>query len=335
MSDIEVREINKNEYKIWDELVKSSPHGTIFHSADWLTLCSESFNKKLKIQGCFNKNEELIGGCSYFVYKRKGIFKIASSTSNLTPYGGFVLAPSSNTKVRRQMQEQHNTVNCLCSTLYDEHFDSIQMVNSPTFLDIRPFTWDKWNSSVHYAYYIGLEKDVKTNISKSVKGTVRKALKNGIQVKILKDFSIFYDLYSMTYARQNLEPPVSKEFMKKVFDLMDSKDIGKMWVAETSSGEAVAAEVVLGDNDQIFAWAAGSNPDYMKVGANSLLLYEELLDLKDMGFKDLNVMSANIPRLASFMNSFNPKLVPYYQVNFNSALYQVLETCHNIIPLKF
>jgi len=38
MSEIQIRELDPAEYKLWDELVETSSCGTVFHTSDWLTL---------------------------------------------------------------------------------------------------------------------------------------------------------------------------------------------------------------------------------------------------------------------------------------------------------
>lgn len=188
---IEVRELKKEEYKIWDELVERSSHGTIFHSSNWLTTCSELLNKKLKIYGCF-KGNQLVGGCSLYVYKLKRFFKIASSTIEMTPYGGVVVAQSPSTKVREQEQTYSNIIKSLCNAFDNEHFDYIQITNSPDFIDVRPFTWNGWDSKIHYAYYLILNEFEK-RLSRDLKRNIKKAIKNEISIEKSKDITLFYE----------------------------------------------------------------------------------------------------------------------------------------------
>jgi lipid II:glycine glycyltransferase (peptidoglycan interpeptide bridge formation enzyme) len=313
MSEIEVRELKKDEYKLWNDLVESSPHGTIFHNSDWLTTCSELLNKRLKIYGCF-ENEELVGGCSLYIYKLKRFFKTASSIIEMTPYGGVVLSQSPSSKVREQEQTYSNIIKLLCNAFDNEHFDHIQITNSPDFVDIRPFTWNGWDSKIHYTYYFNLENDVEKNISKNVRWSIRKAIKNNITIKKLNNPSTYYELFSMTFKRQSLKPPITKEFLEKMIDILKTKNTGEMWIAETSSGEVASAEIVIWDNKRAYRWSAASHTNFKDTGATSLLLYEIFQDLKNRGFKEINLMAANTPHLTKFISSFNPRLVPYYSI---------------------
>lgn len=329
MSKIEVRELDKGEYKIWDQLVELSPHGTIFHSSDWLTRCSESFNKGLKIYGCF-ENDELVCGCSLFVYKLKNIFKIASSTCSLAPYGGVIFKQFPSFKVRKQLQEQQKWINVLCNSLYKEGFDSIQITNSPDFLDIRPFKWNKWGCDIFYAYYLDLNKDLYTSFSKDVKFNIKKAINLDLQIKKTNKSDVFYELFTMTFAKHDLKPPVKKNFFVDMMDLLESKNCGEMRFVKTSSDEFASAEITIWDNKRAYSWAGASNSELKYTGATSFLVYDICKDFKDRGFKEINIMSANMPHLAKFSSSFNPKLVPYFQVYRNNPFYSFFKTIRTL-----
>lgn len=335
MSAIEVRELKREEYKIWDVLVESSPHGTIFHNSDWLTTCSELLNKKLKIYGCF-ENEELVSGCSLYVYKSK-FFKMASSIIKMTPYGGVVLAQSPSSKIREREQAYSNIIKSLCNIFDKEHFDSIQLTNSPDLIDVRPFTWNGWDSKVYYAYYLDLDDDVEKGFSKNARRTIRGAIKNNISVKKLskddveRDFLQYYDLFKITYLRQGIQLSVSKEFLKNMIDMLYDQRKGEMWIAKDSSGEMTAAEVNVVDNKRAYRWSPVSHTELRKTGATSLLLFEIFKDLKERGFKEINLMAANTPQLAKFISSFNPKLVPYYSIEKKRSLVKIAEPIYHIL----
>ena len=329
MSEIEIRELKKDEYKMWDELVEKSPHGTIFHSSSWLTIHNELLNKKLKIYGCF-ENEELVGGCSLYIYKSR-FFKMASSTIEMTPYGGVVLEESPSSKVREQEQTYRDIIESLCNVFDNEHFYHIYITNSPDFVDIRPFTWNGWDSKIHYAYYFNLENEIEKSVSKKVRNTVRKAIKNNITIKKLNNSTVFYELFSMTFTRQKLKLPVTKNFFEKIFDLLEAKQFGEMWIAETPSGEVASAEIVIWDTKKAYRWTAASHTDFKDTGATSLLLYEIFQDLKNRGFKEINLMAANTPHLTKFISSFNPRLVPYYEIEKSSTKYKIATNVYKVV----
>ena len=313
---------------MWDELVEKSPHGTIFHNSEWITTCSKLLDKKLSIFGCF-KNDQLIGGCSLFINNKLKFFKTASSTTLMTPYGGVILSQSQSSKVREKEHANSSIIKSLLD-VFNNNFHSIIITNPPEFVDVRPFIWNGWNSNILYTYYFNLEKDIEKSISKNVRWSIKKAIKNGITIKKSSDTSLYYDLFSMTFKRQNLNPPVTKEFLEKMINLLRSKNMGEMWIAETPTGEIASAEIIIWDNKRAYRWSAASHTDLKSTGSTSLILYEIFQDLKNRGFKEINLMAANTPHLAKFISSFNPELVPYYVVEKTSPFFKLFTELYGV-----
>lgn len=56
-------------------------------------------------------------------------------------------------------------------------FISIQ--SSPEFVDVRPFSWNMWDTSIHYTYYQNLNGDIWKSLSNKVRNVIRKAEKTG------------------------------------------------------------------------------------------------------------------------------------------------------------
>lgn len=329
MFDIEVRELDNLEYGLWDELVEKSPYGTIFHNSDWLAICRDVLNKNLKIYGCF-QNDELIGGCSLFIKKMAGIFKMASSACEMTPYGGFIIKQSPSTKVREQELLYNAIIESFQKYVKVKKFNHLSLVNSPDFKDIRQFIYNKWTPDVKYAYYFDLRNDIWDSLSKNVRWTVRKADKSGVVIRKETNSKVYNELFKMTFEKQNLIPPVSLNFFKKILDVLILKKFGEMWIAEMPSGEPISAEIITWDNKRAYRWSAASNHKLKDTGSTSLLLYTIFQDLKSRDFKEINLMAANTPHLAKFISSFNPKLVPYYRMEKSSIKFKILKNAYNM-----
>ena len=153
MRKFDVAELTPGDLAQWDALVDHSVHGTIFHKSGWLDACARSLGKKVKIFGCF-QNGQLVGGCSLFLEKKWGLFTSAIPRVYTAPYGGFVLSSPPSTSVHKKESFSRDIIESLLQAIEKEHFIYISIQNSPEFLDIRPFTWNGWKSSVSYAYYI-------------------------------------------------------------------------------------------------------------------------------------------------------------------------------------
>lgn len=326
---MQVTRLGRDKHKEWDELVDKCVYSTIFHRSLWLDTCARSLNRGLRIYAC-RESGELVGGCSLYVHRSKGLRR-AHSTVPLTPYGGVVLAQSESANVRRREERQGSVIHSLQNAFESERFDYIQIVNPPGFVDVRPFAWNGWDTNVRYAYYFDLENYSQDVLSKEVRWTIRKAAENGVTVKKLDDpdISIYYRLLSMTFSRQNLKPPVSIEFLQEAVGLLNSKHAAEMWVAETASGDVAAAEIIVLDVTRAYRWSAASHTDFKHTGATSLLLCEVFRELKRRGFKEIDLMAANTPQLAKFVAGFNPALIPYYSVEKKTGLLKISGIIHN------
>ena len=322
-----VRDLENGEAELWDELVSASPQGTIFHNYFWLESNSKLFNRELKIFGYF-KGDILVGGCSLYIAEYK-LIKFASSTVDLTPYGGLVFnqLPSSG-KIREQESMSNEIINAIIKSIDVPELSYIKLTNSPGLIDIRPFSRSGWKSRVLYTYYFDLNGEIDLKISKKTRNVVRKAAKSRITIKKSRDVDAFYSMYAMTFERQGLKPPAPMGHIEKMIELIDAKAAGDMWIAETDSGVAVAAEIFIWDNKRAYRWLAASNPNYREIGAPSYLLHEVFQHLKENGFKEVNLMAANTPNLTKFISGFNPRLVPYYSVEKKSFLGKLGEICY-------
>ncbi|KKG10940.1 GNAT family N-acetyltransferase [Methanosarcina sp. 2.H.A.1B.4] len=329
MNEIEVRELVPSEYREWDLLVEEVQPGTPFHTSDWVEIYRDVLSRDLRIYGCF-KNDELVGGCPLFVKNLKGILKVASSISNMTDYCGPLLKESSGSKASKRVQETHEIFNALREFLCRQGFDSIHLKFSPGIEDIRPFTWNGWDSKVHYTHHLDLNEDVENNISRTIRKDLKSASEAGLRTRIRNDLETYYGLLSRVYERQNLKPPLPMSFFEKVFKLIREKNIGYMLVSETPEGEAVAAHLTLYGKKGTIAWSSARDPAFSLRGSNALLYYKEFLDLKARNFEYMNVMAGNVPRFADFILGFSPKLVPYYSVTLENKRYSALKALYKI-----
>ncbi len=309
MNEIEVRELAPSEFREWDTLVERNQPGTPFHTSDWLQIYRDVLLRDVRIYGCF-RNDELVGGCPpVFVKNLKGILKVASSISSMTDYcGPPLINESSSSKTGRRVQENHEILNSLREFLCSQGFDSIHLKFSPGFEDIRPFTWNGWDSKVHYTHYLDLKEDVNDNISRTIRRDLKSATGAGLETRKWSNPETYYGLLSKVYERQNLKIPLPRKFFEKVFDLMRKKDIGYMFVSETPEGETVAAHLTLYGKNSTIGWSSARDPAFSLRGTNALLYYNEFLDLQSRNFEYMNVMAGNIPRFAEFIMAFSPQI---------------------------
>ncbi len=300
-----------------------SPQGTIFQTTKWITKSAELSLKKEILYGFF-KNDNLIAGCSVYAEKKYSFLKTAVSTVPMTPYGGYIFTPFESTKIRENEHIKNNVISAINNEMIKK-FDYIKIINTEGIFDIRPFIYDRWRTSIHYTYFFNLDGNIEEKASKKVRNTIRKSLKNGINVKKETDSNLYYRLYCKTFERQNLIPPVSERFFSQMIELIISNNLGEMWIARTPTEEPAAGEIIIWDNKRAHRWSAVSDPVYKDSGATSQLLFEIFSDLQKRGIHEINLMAGNTPQLTKFVSSFNPRLIPYYAIEKFNSKYNLIE----------
>lgn len=339
MNRFEVRETTSITNYDWNELVINSPQSTIFHTSDWLNLISRCMGRKQQVLQCYDILSDpprIVGGCVFFTYK-KFFFKIATDRFNATPYGGIILISSPSNNQREIESWQNEILGSFLDTFKAKNYDLIKLVHSPALFDVRPFILDGWNCDVLYTYILDLKNDFEKKCSKEVKWAIKKAIKNKISIKkidALKPCHIasYMNLHHMTFQRQGLDYPFPHNFITELLRILYKKGKGKLWFAETASGEIAAAEIIVYDNKMAHRWSAASHTEFQKTGAVSFLLSEVAKYLKnELGYTKFNLMAANTPQLSKFISAFNPQIIPYYSTTKISKLYNITSKTYRLV----
>jgi hypothetical protein len=331
MTKIEARILTESEHSQWDQLVEQSPWGTIFHSSKWIITSSKSLNLDYIIIGVFD-NSVLIGGCSFYIEKMFHFFKIGYTNVPLCPFGGIVTVIPKSTQVRVYEHKEHEIITVILEKIQTLNLQRVSLNNNPTLYDIRPFKQKEWTERVNYTYVISLDKDILSSLSHNVRTNIRKAQKNGFTVKKEYNPDLFWKLTKFMYDKQNIKIPFQKDYLFSLMEMLQQNKRGDMWIAETESGEAASAVFILYDNKYVAqAWVAANDPKFLNNGVISFILFEIFTNLQKMGFDRINLMGANIPRLANFYSSFNPKLIPYYSVQKSRRVFRILSAMRSII----
>jgi hypothetical protein len=319
----EVRVLDKNEFNLWDHLAAVSPQGTIFHNSEYLQIVADASSSRLRLYGCFS-NDDLVGGCSLLVKGRGRHFSRASSTGPLTPYGGFLLPSHDDMNVRRSFSIQDDIINALCDQIEEDRYSSVTVTNSPDLLDIRSCLWRGWKGHVAYTHYIELRDEFIKRFSKSVRREIRKAGEAGLYVERCDDAEKHHDLLGQVFGRQDREIPVDKSFFKAMLSVIKREDCGGMWIVRDGSDNIMASRIWIWDNKRAYAWSAASNQEFRNSGANQFLFFSLLREMQKRGFNEVNIMHGNTKRLSYHAAGYNPTLVPYYTVNKNNRILDIL-----------
>ncbi|WP_298669782.1 GNAT family N-acetyltransferase [uncultured Methanofollis sp.] len=319
ISEISVRRLEPDELPVWDAVVSSAPEGSIFHSSPWLSVMSCGREIDYTVYGFFN-GDDLIGGCPLFFYQIGGLISVGTSIPPMNPYGGIVLLPLEEGSARACEQRQQDVVRSLIQQMKVENYASIHIVHAPEWQDIRCFIWEGWETNVLYTYYLD---PANFSMSRNARRNMKKGRENGIVIQKFEDIDMFYKLFEYTFQNRGMAPPLQKPLLRSIFKTFHERGNCELVTAHNRDGDVIGGDIYLTDNRRVYRWAAATTPEAKASGASFLLLYESLLDFGERGYRQINLMTANIPYLAEFTQNFSPHLVPYYGVKNRSVYLKV------------
>jgi hypothetical protein len=320
MTDLVVKMISPEGYHEWNTFVQASPQGTIFHTSDWILACKRHLHLGMAIFGCY-EDGKLVGGCPLFTGKYRGLFPTAFSDSPMNPYGGFILPPFPPHKTRDRENHEMRVFSALCGALSKEGYVQIRIINSPGFLDVRYFIRNSWTEKIRYTYYIDLDNVV---FSRLARRQIQKAQENNISVEFTRDVGVFSDLLAMTFAKQDLEVPISRGALSAIAEVMFQRERAEIMVARTPSGDPVAADFFIYDDNCVYRWASASNPSLRQNGGHYRLIADAFQHFREKGFRIMDGMTGNVRHLGEFTANFSPRLVPYYILQKKHPVMQVI-----------
>lgn len=300
---IEIKPIEKNEDKIWNSIVKEHPNGTIFHTLEWMNILKQFYKVKTLHLGIYQDNK--LSGVFPFCIQRKGIFNIYMSPLHeaATPYGG----PIVKADIIDEVIELFSSFSRKSS-----YFDITLTPN----MNLTGNILDKYHPDTKYTYILPLDHDIEKlwgNLNKKCRNMVRKAQKNNICVvdeKEPESLKIFSDMTTKTFERNNSSTSLSEKFNRTVFEALHDTGNIKLLFAKQAD-QIMAGAIFLTFADRVYYWQGASYPKYNHYAPNNLIQWNLIEWAANNGYKQYDLLGADIPGIAKFKRSFGGKKVGY------------------------
>lgn len=310
MAEYTIKELKEKEFNKWDEFVDRSPQGTLFHKSYWLRASGEEF----RIYGYF-KSDELLGGLATIRRARLGI-KIALHPP-LTPYLGVLLRKSEARYVSR-ISEAKKISEALAKRM-KEDFSYIRFDFSLSFIDLQPFIWEGFSSSVKYTYLLDLPDLGKIWEAMDVtrRNDIRRAEKDGIYIETGVSFEETFRLVEKTFRRQGRRAR-SKSAAFRYNDILEPRRECKSFLARNKKGQAIAAVYLVWDKKRSYYLLGGYDPERRHHGASAIALWEAIKFTKEkLGLNEFDFEGTMLPEVEPFFRKFGGRLTPYYSVTWS------------------
>jgi hypothetical protein len=315
----------------WDGLVEGSPHGTLFHTWDWLKIVEKN-------TGCIlyplmlYRGTNLIAIYPIFL-KRKGFMKLALSPppkAYLLYLGPVIrdyeiLKQDKKENIFIQIQEEVDRF------LFKElKCNYVRIRSSPGLFDSRPFRWAGYHIEPYYTYRLDLTKGLDNTweqFDRKLRVDINRAKREGVTVEEGNEGDIEFILSSLSrrFKEQGFTPSDYSEYLSELYNKFYPREM-KIYIAKYK-GNKVGGTISLFYRDIMYLWVGIPKADLKGISPNDLVQWEAINWACNNGCKYYEEMDAgDDPRLRHFKSKYNPELAIWYvATKYSSNLYKMAE----------
>ena len=317
--------INPLDYPDWDELLLTNKNSSFFHTSNWARVLSESYKYK-PLYFCSIENEQL-----------STLLPVMEVKSILTGKRGVSL-PFTD-QCRPIIPEKSNTQDLL------QQINEYGKTSKWKYIEWRDFKGMAQGipySSLFYGHTLDLtpgENKLLSNFRGSTKRNIKKAEKEGVQVKLshsLDSINEFYRLNCITRKHHGL-PPQPFYFFKKIHEHIISMKKGFVLLASYLNN-VIACAVYFHFSDKAIYKYGASDRKYQYLRPNNLIMWHAIKSLAQNGFRSLSLGRTEPQNegLLQFKRGWNVEetKINYYRFNLVTNTFEqgssIPESAHKI-----
>ncbi|MGI5970629.1 MAG: GNAT family N-acetyltransferase [Oscillospiraceae bacterium] len=256
---------------LYNAFVDSAPQGSLFHKTWWLDAVAKNGYTILSIE----KNGQLLAAWPITQKKTAGLKLLIQP--QLTPRLGILIAPSQKARYAESLSDEMKLISGLIAKLPGHSLFCQRF--SPGFSNWLPLYWAGFKQTTRYTYVLDDLSDINKlweNLRYNTKRKIKKAVSHGI--KIVSDLSLdkLLDLNELTYKRQKLALPYSRDYVRQIDEACMEHGAGKKLFAVDGDGRIHAAAYIVYDKKAAYYLIGGADPGLNTFGAHYLTLWEAI-----------------------------------------------------------
>lgn len=301
------------DYTEWNELVESSPHGTVFNKTYWLETIADTVGEDFEVVGVY-KGERLVGGFGLNLFSLP-VGKPIVATPRMTPYNGVVIRPRNTQKKSKLLSHRKRIVSELVGVVTDR-YEAIELVHAPDVVDVRPFQWENWETDIRYTNVIDISNTdwLWDAVNGDVRTQVRKCRDGSVTVDRYEEghADAFFDFFEKTFNRRDMVVPVGREQLRTMFRDLSSHGRLRVYVAQYEGSPVSITAIVTDEDGLAHEWQAATDPEHLSLGVAPFLRWNAIEDLAADGFTKFDMNGTGIESLANAKSQFAGQVVPHY-----------------------
>ena len=321
--------------EIWNEIVRKSQFGTIFHTWEWLKIAEKYSSSRLYPLVGY-KGSTPIGVYPIFLQRKKFLrFAFSPPPRLLLLYLGPAFIDYQKLKQSRKESiflEFQRSVDEFIKNLKCGY---VRIRTPPGLIDSRPLKWSGYRVDPLYTYVIKLydTEEVWRNLNRKLRTGIERTKKEGVKVELGDKEDLEYIRVSLyeRFKKQGAKPKKSyyKEYLQELYNQFYPDNM-KIFIARYK-GESVGGLVVLCFKDWSALWIGIPKTEIRGIYPNDLAQWEAIKWACKSGFKYYEEMDAGNPRFRHFKAKYNPEIVPWYSAEKYSHFYSFLKILRNLI----
>lgn len=330
-----IRIFGIDEAKEWDNLVRSFANYDVYYLSGYV--------KAFQVHGdgdpqLYYYEENGLRGIYVYMRRRTAIEGVYDS---ITPYGygGFLLEGDlcdEKLKTLLNAYEQKMKEQNIVDNFVRYHPVLANAIPMKKYLDVIDL-------GKTVAMDLSSEEVIWTNIHSKNRNMIRKAEKNGIEIKHgqgLELFDEFIKIYNATMDKDNAEEYYyfEHEFYESIHENL--KDNYEIFWAEYKS-EIIAISIMIFANGRLSYHLSGSDIEYRNLAPSNLLLYKAAIWGCQQGFKTFHLgggIGSNEDSLYKFKAAFNRTSDYQFSIGkqiFNQNIYDSLVKERTMLDINF
>jgi hypothetical protein len=329
---LKIRPITKEDHQNWDELIRSSPQGTIFLINDGLTTWIESDPRiHLLRYGCFDEQGTLLG-VQAFPYKKK-MFGIRTQPSMSISYN---FSPILARSIVQGSELYFDVIQALAKKA-TKTFPYLKIGCHPSLRDVRPLLDIGWCAAPEYTHIWDLnDPDAVTEIlsprqlryAHKALGALEFAEEMGDD--IVDEFIALHKKVGKQYL--NMTEEIWESAFRRRARWLQSQDALRIFTCRKKDGSLLGGSACVLDRDHraAFGWYIAYD---LSLGEKRFMLALDLFTIRLLSgkFSTLDIAEGIFPNLYAFKDSQGTQSLPYFMAESpNAALRKrVLRTVKN------
>jgi lipid II:glycine glycyltransferase (peptidoglycan interpeptide bridge formation enzyme) len=267
----------------------------------------------------FEKNGAIQGVWTFFI-KQKAGFRYVTMPPFVKFMGPWIAPGKKEAETTSILAALHQQLPKMADWKQDFHYQ----FQTPDFLQKMAY-----RIAPKYSYRLDLSDfdQVWAGVNRNMRRNIAKA-KTQVEISIEADPELFYQINRLSFERQGLSIPYSREAFLRHDTALAQKKQRTIFFARDQRGQVHSASYLIWDQASSYYHLSGDDPALRKSGAGLLLTWEAIRYSKEvLALPIFDFEGSMLPKVEVIRQQFGGVKTPYFYAEKNfSVLYRLLES---------